>query len=268
MRRGNNPDIITLDDGTFVGFDLSADYCAEHEWGLKLKDAFGIKDTGLGVKRRQISKVPTPKKESDNTWFSPRCLDFFQRRGYKKESYLVFDYPDSINHLKDGKGLSHEFDLSKYNKTEVAGAWDDSSFGVATTKYHDEIKKLYDSFLKKDIVIGLFGGGVFKNAGLKLLIASLIPEYIKKEWYDSDKDQKDLEAASKKTGIHKKLEKAGKSFFALSPRWAKDIGGTEGKTKHPVAYWLNPCEQHKYNSCWCTVEDLELWAQEKGPVVK
>jgi len=37
MRRGNNPEILMIED-KFVGFNLSADYCGEHEWGIKKID--------------------------------------------------------------------------------------------------------------------------------------------------------------------------------------------------------------------------------------
>ena len=211
MRQGYGADIITLDDGTFVGFDLASDSCAEHEWGIKdIKSSFGLGEgKGLGVKRRQITKVP--KRPTKDSWYSPRILEFFQKRGSKKESYIVFDYDHSIEHLKNGEGLAHELRLDKYNKNEVAGAWDDNSFGVGTKKYHEELKELYDAFNKKDIVIGLFGGHVFQNAGLKILIASKVPEDIKKEWYDADADADKLAKADQKTGIRKNSKKLVKN---------------------------------------------------------
>lgn len=33
MREGHNNGILWLDE-TFVGVNLGADYCAEHEWGI------------------------------------------------------------------------------------------------------------------------------------------------------------------------------------------------------------------------------------------
>lgn len=34
MRNARNAKVMNI-DGQFVGFDLGADYCAEHEWGNK-----------------------------------------------------------------------------------------------------------------------------------------------------------------------------------------------------------------------------------------
>jgi len=261
MRSGMDADIIISEDGTFIGFDLSADYCAEHEWGLKLAEAFGIgNEKKFGLARRQITKLPTSK--SNSIWSDPRIVDHFIVDNKTKESYLIFDYSSDIDRVKADKE-HYELKATSWNKTGVGSAWDDSSFGVVTTKYHDELKELFDAFQKKDIVIGLFGGGPFKNSGLKLLIASRIPAETSKEWYNSDKDVEKLNKASAKTKIHKVLEKAGKRFMALSPSWNSTL-----ETKYDVVYWLNPYEQQKYNYGWYTVEDLKLWAEDKGPIVE
>jgi hypothetical protein len=57
------------------------------------------------------------------------------------------------------------------------------------------------------------------------------------------------------------LEKAGKDFFALSPRW-KDA------EKKEVIFWLNPENQRENNSCWCTVSDLNDWIKGEGKIPK
>jgi hypothetical protein len=47
-------------NGKEIGIYLGADFCAEHEWGIKkLKSTFGIGETKKpGVPRRMITKVP------------------------------------------------------------------------------------------------------------------------------------------------------------------------------------------------------------------
>jgi hypothetical protein len=269
MRRGNKPDVIVDDKEFLVGFDLSADYCSEHEWGLKFLDVFGSGNPKkLGIDRRKITKFPKAKFDPDS-FYTPRIVEFFERE-VKGETtaYLIFDYGRNISHIKNGEGMIRELTIGGHSETGVAAAWDGESFGIATTDHIDELKELFEAFKKKDIVIGLFGGHVFSNAGLKILIASRISDEIKKEWHDADSDEIALEKASKKTGIHKKLEKAGKRFFALSPRWVRDMEDADEHTKHDVLYWLNPHEQDRYNACWCTVEELELWILEKGKIIR
>ena len=73
-----------------------------------------------------------------------------------------------------------------------------------------------------------------------------------------------LQKASDEIGIHDKLRKAGKEFFALSPRWAKDV--RTSKTAYPVVYWLNPMHQNIYNYGYFTVEELEQWIDDCGPI--
>ena len=79
MRRGYNSELIKDEQGQLLGFNLGADYCAEHEWGIdKIKRCFGIDvDSGerpfanwwekillvttksaLGIDKRLITKCP------------------------------------------------------------------------------------------------------------------------------------------------------------------------------------------------------------------
>ena len=73
------------------------------------------------------------------------------------------------------------------------------------------------------------------------------------------------------TGIEEVLKKAGKRYYALSPRWAASIKGTkngEVETKYGVVFWLNPCDQYKNNYGHFTVEELQQWAKGEGPIPK
>lgn len=33
-------------------------------------------------------------------------------------------------------------------------------------------------------------------------------------------------------------------------------------------FWLNPMNQKKYNHGWFTIEELQQWAKDNGPIVK
>lgn len=65
--------------------------------------------------------------------------------------------------------------------------------------------------------------------------------------------------SAKKTKIKKILDRAGKKYFALSPRW-KD------ENKKEVIFWLNPYYQDIDNFGWFTVDDLKDWAKGKGKI--
>ena len=53
--------VVLEEDGNFFGFNLGADYTAEHEWGIKrLEHDFEIchSPSLFGLKKRQIARVP------------------------------------------------------------------------------------------------------------------------------------------------------------------------------------------------------------------
>jgi hypothetical protein len=181
-------------------------------------------------------------------------------REEKDSTVLIFD-----TRIQSDKEWNHEYtvpdELKLWRDREVAGAWDGESFGIrATNKYKHYLKSIYDAILAKDALIFLGGGMMaFENAGLHIVIASLMPEDVVKKCYDADKDNQNMHKAADATGIKKRVEKAGKGFFALSPRWRDE-------KKKEVVFWLNPMEQDKTNFGWFTVQDLDDWIAGKGKI--
>lgn len=171
-----------------------------------------------------------------------------------------------------------------YPVVEFVGAWDHESFGLAayTDKAKTITRALVEAFEKKDVAlwVGGTGGNPFARGGLCLAIPSRVPQKYKEEMLEADQNRVRLVRAGQATGIEKLLKKAGKEWFALDPRWASGFKtvidpnnrdsktGKEVKTTHEVVYWLNPREQWRYNSGYFTVEELELWAKNEGPVLK
>ena len=52
MRNARNAKVMKI-DGHFVGVDLGADYCAEHEWGIKgIRREFKLNDDLVGIDKR------------------------------------------------------------------------------------------------------------------------------------------------------------------------------------------------------------------------
>jgi hypothetical protein len=110
------------------------------------------------------------------------------------------------------------------------------------------------------------GSGIIGNSGLVLLIISKTPEELCAHMEAKDKEHDSVQGMMAATGIEDLLRKAGKQWFSLRPRLAN-----EEERKHTgcsVVFWLNPMQQDKYNSMWCSLEQLKLWAMEKGPIVK
>jgi len=262
MRRGNNNTFVCTADGTFVGVNLGADYTAEHEWGIAgLKRHFGIE----GVKDGLISK--RVGIDARRVTLLPPHFKLIKKSGF---TYLVstsnYGGLDAVN-KKDLDRMIGAY-WTSYNKKDkeivLQTAWDEKSFGIAAKgadgkKY---LTELFEAFNNNDAII-TFGhdGNPFSNAGLMLLIASKLPQDYVDSQAAADLDKIKLDKAAKKTGIIDRLAKADRRYFACSPRWADE-------TKTEVMFWLNPQEQHKNDSGWMTVADLDDWIAGKGKVIK
>lgn len=271
MRRAYNGQFVFVGD-TFMGVCLGADYVSEHEWGIKgLKQAFGIKEydvrdtSKVSVARRAITNVPDELALSTITVNGSKIWVLYYDRSLWGDE-LTADY---VNRILD---LTPKFEGGI--KQIFSAAWDERSFAIASDN-EKLMTDLYESIKKKDCVVGLFGGGVFKNAGLSIYIASAISDDIANSWKDSDESAAKLYLASDETGIRAKIDENNKKYgvfssptgyFALSPRFY--YPELDKKTAHPVVYWLNPEQQHNNNYGIFTVEELEQWIEGKGPIVK
>jgi len=252
------------ESGEFCGVNLSSDFCAEHEWGIKdLQRVFGIRGEGYGVDRRRVTQVIL-EHEVKIEWGS--ALRFFEvKGGHWCLAYGMVNYLKSI----EEKGYSTELFLNNktsYQKAdEIAAAWDVKSFGVMVRKKDkDKLEAVFKALCDKDAAIMLGGGGVFQNAGLCLFIVSKLSQSALDLMRDVDLDREKLKKAGEVTGIETVLKSAGRSWFALRAAWIRD----KSASKHPVWFWLNPQEQDRYEAGWFTVEDLLQWTENKGPVLK
>lgn len=283
MRRGYNCDFIYDENQKVIGFDLGYDFCAEHECGIEdIKRGFGIpidykekpfsswwkSILGLdkpimGVEKRSITKCPETiiKGEGVVKWSD------YSKKPIKRDSkkvYFIGYKPYFLSSQSDPTNIFSDYLKQIYDaeKSHVWGWWSEDDFMVASTN-KEFIDEMYEAFQNKDVVImvGGNGGNPFKNRGLCLIKKSLIPEEVVKMFLERDEDKWNLEKAAVSTGIYDRLEKAKKSFYALSPRW-KD------ETKKDVVFWLNPQNQSQYSSGWYSVENLDMWAKDQGPVVE
>lgn len=254
MRAAFNDTEIMEIDGQVVGVNLGADFCSEHEWGVKelLRD-FNVKQDLIGVDGRKINMCPD------------RLL--FQKITIDKMKCIILAMPSNTFFWNKAdkritkKDISHfELPIWKLHESDICASWDSGSFAILVREDKEkEISELYEAFKNLDVCIGLAPSHVFKNGGLKFCIASRLPEETVNKIRDDDLDYIALQKAVEKTKIEKRLKKAGKKWFALSPRW-KD------EEKKEVIFWLNPYYQNKDNFGWFTVDDLEDWIKGTGKI--
>jgi hypothetical protein len=281
MRRGREGKIWRSEEtGEVIAVSLGADFCAEHEWGIKgIKRLLGMSD--LNVPDLQRSTVD-------------RVLEFLKLKGNGPVGLDRMKQILDINvlHNLDTKGLNDtsgwgkdknrhtfwglavmdawrqsHFDFKEnlrenyYNpeREELIGYWGEGDFAVLVED-RSVVQDLVEAFGKKDIAIWVGASGPFQNGGLIIAIASRLPVDFVQGMRDQDLGEIELQKAAARTGIHQKLAKADRKYFALSPRWSDD--------QTQVKFWLNPYDQQNNNFGWYTVGDLEAWIEGTGPIPK
>jgi len=244
MRRSfNDHKLIYDDNGIFVGVNLGWDFTAEHEWGVKrLRQEFGMNENKkYGIARSQISHIP-------------------EKYGFD-ENRLIIGYPLERAVYEEKK------ELNDYKEKQLVTAWSDLDFGIKFPKENKkEAVELHEAFLRKDIAL-VFANPeipVFSNRGMCFLIVSKLPKEIDKSMTEQQKESERLEKEDKKTGIKDRLKEANRDYFACSPRFCPEK--EQERTKYSVIYWLNPRDQQKNNSGWYTVEELDQWIKNEGPI--
>lgn len=271
MRRGRDNGFLKNEDGRVIAINLGADYCAEHEFGIKeLRSAFGINDdpTLFGIQRRVVTKIPAKDYHGNDTL---QYLEF----GTKKEPQAVLVFGQHLSHvIEQLKGAGRfqdqapECAIPKYDKDATLGtAWSERDFGIHVKGAYgvEQLKAVYEAFLKNDIAIWVGGGQVFQNGGLILGIVSRLPADKLETMRAADEDRAKLNQVALDTGITAVLNEAGKRYYALSPRW-KSRMNIERASAYSVVFWLNPVEQQQNNAGYFTVEELQQWAKGEGPV--
>jgi hypothetical protein len=262
LRKTNNAKLI-YDKKIFVGVDFGVSYCYEHEQGcVDIQNAFGVDRSRVGIDGYKMTKYP----DDDCTLQIVRFSDRMHQ--------LVGLYFDTKNPNLKANNMAQYYlpRPTNYTEDEICAAWDNESFGLVLAKSNHKIIDELMSAIKNDDLIIKMGSGVNDyDGGLCLLIASRVPKEIKDEMLKTDRDTQKLYEAVTQTGIAEYLQRYRKSYYSLKPTWVTDGFETERgkmKTKYKVIFFLNPCEQHKYNCGWFTVEELKEWAKNKGPVCR
>ena len=261
MRRTYNAQILHNKDGDFLGVNLGADYCAEHEWGIKeLSTFFSLNQEVMGIDRCRINSYDsasvrkTQWTEKKMQWVG---LYINSSQFWNKDVPLKTLLPRPYKFVED----------------EVCAAWDSSSLGIVVHKSNAWIiDKLLEALESNNLAIMYGYNAIFKkDGGLRLVVIPKLSSAEKQALQDEHEDKSRLLEAVEKTGIQDYLKSHGKSWYALSPAWYTPLFRPQNRTlvtRHKVIFFLNPQQQSKYNCGWFTVEELKAWAHDKGVVVK
>ena len=214
MRKSFNTKFITkrmLDKETkndeVIGVSMNMGGCSEHEHGIhSIERAFRIIKYYDKVEGRMIVPYEYTWSEEQKCLTNPNR--FKPRFGI--EAHIIHACPDSMkikrcmidkkkyNFLLGMKEENYpyytkrprELFFARYTKEDnITSAWSSNSFGLLfTDDVKEEIRKIYKSFQKHDIVIYYnYNFGDYRHQGVSIMIASEIPDRIKEEQYQTEK---------------------------------------------------------------------------------
>jgi hypothetical protein len=278
MRRGDKPEFLVLED-RIVGINLSSGHCAEHEWGFdSTKKILGVNPkAGFGIDSRRIRSTPERlrwyKLPDGSEGFG--LMDDYE---WGKVDRVAPELPSRHvgprfksgprkGELKMGRGAIFE----SYG---VAAAWDERSFLTRTTGEDvTKLREVWDAIVAGDAAIWMAGGGPFGGHGLYIMIVSRIPKEFLELQEQSDMDEYEVQEYHRSTGIEKLLKDAGKGWFSLHPQrfpngFTTRRGVVADTTTGGYAWWLNPSDQKNNEFGWYTLEELQAWARNEGPIPK
>ena len=258
MRETYNSKMLFNDDGSFIGFDLGADYCAEHEWGIKgIHKGLGHMLDIMGIERFMNTKVPS----SENLFVAE-----FQRKGKK---YIGMCYDSRGWYGKPE--VKHIMAMPYGDEREIFAQWDSNGFAVTVAiKYKNHLQTIIKAIELQDLAVYVgASSNPYGRGGLQLLIASAQDKKFLKEMENKHKDEALLAKADAKAGVKIMLKNAGKRYCSLSPAWYSPSFKPNNRTlrtRYPVIYFLNPSMGD--GKCgWYTVEELKAWAKGKKSIV-
>jgi hypothetical protein len=271
MRRGFDNSLVE-ENGVFYGISLGADFCAEHEWGIKgITRKFGIVSDKLGVESRTISKSDI--------------------KTYKGKNHMLLITNDWYLEDRDTLVKALPRDLYLESKDELQTAWDEGSFGILVSGKEniEKLELIEKAFQENNIVITFFAPkiSVFGRSSLAILIKDKIPQERIDQMYQVDKKHFDLYEYEKQIGVTKLKEDGlaeyrkdnggktgkGKYFMACSPRWIdyedeenRENLKTQYNTKYDIRFWVNYADDDNYG--WYNAEDIIKWLSTPGLKLK
>lgn len=257
---------------------LTPNFWAEHECGIdsirrKLKAELKELPKDLELNKDFLDKMDFSKK----LWEKVNKLveETIESKRIKSTQHIKYKENDNflllmVQRYIDDKPISNEEFrnlIAYFNSTDYTlnGAWDDQQFIVICDKRDSE------SYQKIKTLINLIEQGkCFLTGAIKITSE----DFMKQGDLMEDMQENALRSIAcnmfDKAWGHKvkqELKKAGKDWFALSPNTLDEEGMESRSTKYPLIYWLNPYEQKIHNYGWFTVEELELWTEDKGPIM-
>lgn len=235
-----------------VGVSLGGDATTEHEVGTKpLAASFGYEyGAAAGVLARKVTKLPKGFGVQEVAVDGEKCL-LLSSAVERAKGYLNSELRFNTYTIRGDK------------PKDTVAAWDANNFAILSRGEDIVLLRLLaNAFERGDIMAGGLLTKLYPSTGgLMYAVASQLPQELLEETQLELDDEVARAAILENSGVKQRLLAVGKSWFSLDKTcWADE-------TKTGIRVWLNPAEQHTYSCGWYSLEDLELWVNNEGPVV-
>jgi len=272
---------LLADDGSLFGFSLGFDFCAEHEDGARyIKASLGIseKDFPIGVEDRTMTRVPEHLEFVKYDWRSrdkrykrtvPAALLHCCRAAQYARAYHK-DFPDGG--AEQAKYLRVEFfadclaDKKWYRpeRDDIVVSWashDGFAIHVRGEENVRRLEQLHQAMLGCKVALADAAIVGFMRKPLSLVLVDSVSLELRQAVREQDEAHLRLYQALEATGIEARLKEAGRNWYGFRPMWRSGEGSD-------LLVFLNPAEQGKYEFGWFTIDELQQWAEDRGPVLK
>lgn len=259
---------LLADDGTLQGVCLGYDRCGEHEWGISELEAY------LGVPRPEFRIGPADRLIHNADYlqlheYSRKPRD--KRRKAYPAALLLCRRPSPWDEPRSGQALATSCNAELYfepgdkhhlPRYDLAAAWGEKEFAVHVRGAENiaRLRELRAAAQRGDLLLTSSGSGWLDCHGISLVILSRMSKDDVRKVTERDEAYRELQLAARATGIEDVLRAAGKKWYALKPGWR------DARKQH-VDFFLNPRDQSHHASGWFTVEELQQWARDEGPVM-
>jgi hypothetical protein len=239
MRTSSDTSIIFEGSSTLIGFNLSADFVAEHEFGIdRLKSHLTRDSKAYGLSGRRI-------RQTDSVRYNGSDL------------LVIMDSKWAMQHYED---KDCNWNLSDYGSDScgLKSSWGDNGLIIQalTAESQEYLRQLHQAILKKKVAIVYKYKFGFYRGGLALVIIDRVPKNLADDLYQSDKNEAALVRARKRLRIDSVLRERGLTYWT-SVDWSKNHNL---KTKFKIVFHVN----YSFVSGWYTHEELESWLKSES----
>lgn len=257
-----NKDWLFNEQNEFCGVNLGSDFCTEHECGINyIKAAFAI-DGIVKVKTSKLFGIPIRTKIEPNFGIIGRVINEVPEKFVHgiAGKYRFIGFYDSLSAKWMDSIVKEAITDNNRHSSPFMAYWCDRGFLLVSSD-QEKIIQLRDSILALNLAIYLGGRKFISNNGLVLSIATKLDKPVIDAMEQGDRSVYELRKKADATGIYDRIRESDKRYFALTPKWKDKDNGL-------IHFWLNPENQRTYNSGHFTVEELDQWIANEGPIIK